>query len=886
MKITFSEFAKILSEPLGCKNQADFTSELLENIVQAPKEEDQKKEKDSNKKHHKVNLSGAESSDNQSSNIIIEISPETLRKYYSGERGLSYLAKEILPYLDTKRFEGYIHKKLAFMEPDDIDKLFDGLSPYCMEKLDAEVGIDQSCFIIANLFKDIILNATKTRKKRTPTCKLSLIDNNFSYPPHYIDTLEEIEKIYNSFDNNSQFQYIHGSHGSGKTELAHAFANTAREKNWFKHVLFTSYNHSLKDTIASLKTTGASREGFNEKIALLNDLQKKGRTLIIIDNYYNEAYNDELSVKTAEYEKLLKTECSVLFTSTINIGMRNEMLPREKESLPTDKLITLFYNVKGNKNDSDKDVKELIETYLSNNVHLVIHSGLLAEQGLTAKDIMHAFDSQTISDNTELVSWVKNEVPEEDKTMYEHFCIMVEGNKLIHPDDANARENVYKVLSLLSLLPIGGIREKDFFNYAFDSSFRTEARKIAKNLERHYLVFVKNENIYLHPLFREYIFHALKMKEEYVFYFIKQLCDLLNLESYKDNFMYWLSTGREVHNVLKMHSKNADFSKEFNFYTTVLGAYLSSLFDIIKNTDLAYKYGIEAKNLLAKYDWQNEDTQTKYVLASSLNSIGYTFIHQKSDNEFKRENDRKWAQDAFETAKVILLSLDTEDINIAVLLTKVHGNLGSCELDRKNYEKALEMHALALEERNTFWEKGVPADQINFLIATSYRCLGTDWFYLRKYDGYDPIDCLVSSYKHNRESVKIFEKVCTKNHLETTISCNRLIGTSLTLISALNNDQLLEEKIGKTFDELIADIYSFIDSSIDFLSSLKHPIETEIKDCLNNLKNISQLLASRGLLNDKKIAFNKKVVEKIKFSNLSSETYELLNSLPIGENNV
>ena len=85
MKMTFSEFAKLLYNHIGNRCGADvFTYDLLTNIL-----------------------------DPASNRILEELQPDTLRKYYNGRRSIAPLAKRVLPFIEPTCFSVYLERKCS-----------------------------------------------------------------------------------------------------------------------------------------------------------------------------------------------------------------------------------------------------------------------------------------------------------------------------------------------------------------------------------------------------------------------------------------------------------------------------------------------------------------------------------------------------------------------------------------------------------------------------------------------------------------------------------------------------------------------------------------------------------------------------------------------------
>ena len=771
-----------------------------------------------------------------------------------------------------KVFLETVKKTIALLDKSKIEVLYNQLSnlyeQYNLELLFSSSisKVDQCSILFFETFMIAIgLSPDKAREtwnSNDKECKLVLSVSNYILPIPYIERQKEIQNLYQAFSTHGSYvQVISGTSGTGKTEFAYNFADVARKNGWFKHVIFTTYNTTLKDTIASLKTDGILpevKDSFDVKVQLLKNLQEQGETLLVIDNYHNPiGFANELSKDCEAYKKLLDTKCHILLTTTTNLEKCYAIHVNEIESLPVQELIKLFHNIKGDNNDDLKTLEILIREYLLFNVYLVILSAELAKQGMSVNDIIDAFNNRTI-DDTNLVSWIKDGKCQEDATMLEHFCKIMNDNKVLHPDKEKERNATYMVMTVLSALPVGGIKTADFYQLAFKD--KKVAEVIIKRLQRHHLVFEKNGHIYIHPLVREYVSRKIPMREEYIHTYVSNLVQMLSTETYSDSFMYWLINGKEINSLLEKEfvKPNNEFSKSLQLLVAALCSYISSCYDIIKQTDMAYEYGVKAQDKLRKINWTNETEDNKLLIASCYNAIGYAVLHRKSDNKTQRKFDRDIAFELISKAEEVLQGVHNDRASIQ--LTKIHGNLGACYVDAEDYENALKTHTLAWKERETIIQKERSPEGL-LLLATTYRCLGTDWFYLRKTK--DPIECLKKSYAHNLQSLELFNSVYGDKHLETTIGYNRLVGTGIVLISELKNDELLNEIVKESFDELIERFYMYINASVEYLSDIGVAINSEIKDCLQKIEQITELLESRNMLTTDKLDFNIKVVEKM-----------------------
>lgn len=128
MKMTFSEFAKLLYNHIGNRCGADvFTYDLLTNIL-----------------------------DPASNTILEELQPDMLRKYYNGRRSIAPLAKRVLPFIEPTCFSVYLERKCSDATAANIAA---DLEEYGVISLPDELFDD-----MADLFNQILRGSTHRNK--------------------------------------------------------------------------------------------------------------------------------------------------------------------------------------------------------------------------------------------------------------------------------------------------------------------------------------------------------------------------------------------------------------------------------------------------------------------------------------------------------------------------------------------------------------------------------------------------------------------------------------------------------------------------------------------------------------------------------------------------
>ncbi len=713
-------------------------------------------------------------------------------------------------------------------------------------------------------------NLTKSLFKYTTPSILS--KNNAS---SYIERTIELEDLLSNAFRDSNVHAIIGEHGMGKTVLAQCFVRKAYEKGKYEYILFTKYKNNLKDTISQLPTyarLSESKDLFDEKVYLLKDLQLLGKTLLIIDNYENSDYYNELSSDNVVYKELLSTGCDILFTSSTNLeGCYNDQLGSEINvtnicPFPTDKLIERFREIKGDFLDSESNLRYLINNLLKRNTYLVTMAAKLAQK-MGVEYVINAFDSLSI-ENTRPIDDNKDGNKQKPASIYRHYCDFLQK----HPIVGDSKYT--KLLANLSLLPLEGLKYEDFFEIAFEGKQRNENKELFAELVDHFLAFENDDTIYLHPIIREYIVDKLLSEEKFISSYLNCSIRHLTNETYSQDIIYWLNIGQDIENSLK--------NKEDTFCLwsrACLNAYVASSYDVISIKESAYLFATQAIKLLDKVNTDNLTNNDKLIVANCYNVSGYAILHRS--NEFKQE-DWDLAHCSILKAMQILNeienNLDNADFMYRIMpsLTKIHGNIGACYLKVRDYNKAKEWHERARDERQKMLSNN-DCKENRLLIYASYRCLGTDYFYLSMNESVNKTQFLKESYENHKKSLQGYIDIYGLRSLECAIGSNRLIGSGIELISALQNDESLKEILGETFDELIDYFYMLINESIAFLSNVGFAINSEIKDSLQKIKQLTELLETRNMLSKDKLDFNKTVVENLNtVPGISENVQELL----------
>lgn len=92
----------------------------------------------------------------EGTSVLDETSPETYKSYYSGETGISRIAKKLMPFADPVEFIDYCEP----FSDATMNTLYDTFKPYIPSMAKNDVAAS-----LADFFRDIILTAANTKRK-------------------------------------------------------------------------------------------------------------------------------------------------------------------------------------------------------------------------------------------------------------------------------------------------------------------------------------------------------------------------------------------------------------------------------------------------------------------------------------------------------------------------------------------------------------------------------------------------------------------------------------------------------------------------------------------------------------------------------------------------
>lgn len=700
----------------------------------------------------------------------------------------------------------------------------------------------------------------------------------FSLPSYYISRINDDNNILGNIYKSGAYRVhaIIGERGIGKTTLAHDYANRSHSAGIYKHILFTSYNSTLKDTLEHLSKT-SKRDPLTEALGMLANMQKDGETLLIIDNYDCTDFAQELSAENEVYLKLLETNCKVLLTSTSDLSHCYCIDDHVTHLSPlhTDELLRIFFKIRGESDDKKADVHNLIENYLLGNTYLTVLCAELSKQGMDVGEIIDSIKGLR-ADDTDYFSAQKDGKCQDEKTLLEHYCCVLNNNKVINPDEADARKDMHSILSILALLPIGGISSVEFDRIAYPYSKRKIYKKTIARLKKHNLVFENEGRIYLQPIVKEYLTRELLLLGEDTHYYLSALADKLHVDSYDDEMMRWVGIAESAYFAIRgEHAQSArertlELSEDYpdedrvdeSINTAILlGTRITACYSSVNMFTKAYEFGKLVLPGLRELTQSQKQPFEMLTVATCYNIVGFAYLHgekQSFDKNMRTAFDCiKKGIDYAERAR----ATECDSARSRTVLSKLQGTFAAYYLTKKEYSTALEYHTRALREREQLISEDPENEEYRIMLAFTYRGIGTDHFYLSREA--DKAKNLQLSYINNQRSVELFEDLYGSRRLETVEGYNRLIGTALCLMDSVSEDEF-EELIGYTEEKLIDDIYSRLNSVFAFYDSCGVSLNGEMADSLKKLIALTEKKISRGQFTKEDAAFNAQVAKTVR----------------------
>ncbi len=694
----------------------------------------------------------------------------------------------------------------------------------------------------------------------------------FAMPTYFCERREELEYLLGHAFSLPSYRVhaVIGERGLGKTTMAYYYANEATKLGKFSQVFYPSYRDSIKVTIANLKNGDDDRAGIDERfknnLSYLAREQKRAGVLLIIDNYDNPKYKEELAFDNREYLDLIETGCSILITTTSDVRKCHAVEDHVTylSRLDTDDLVGLFYDVKGRRDDDDEIVRILIDDYLLRNTYLVVLCAELAAQGMSAREIIEAISSLH-ADEIGNIATSKDGKRYDERTLLEHFCCVLDNNKIVNPDDVRERAEMHGVLGILSLIPIGGMRTREFNEVAYPYKKRKIFTRIISRLKNHNLVFENGGMIYIQPVVKEYIAREILLFGEDTYAYLRALTKKLDVNSFDAAMMHWVKIAEAAYRIIGDEQtaecaveRTADLDAEFDGSymgdevmggATILLSAIVRCYSSVNMYEKAYEYGTVAYSGLNDICCGRTQPFDSLTLAACFSIVAHAFLH--GDPNCHEKNMKKALECIKKCDELAKIAAKNEkDANEArMVLSRLDGEIAAYYIKNKEYEKALERHMRSLRERELMIESDPENEHYRSMLAFSYRGIGTDYYYLSFMS--DRERNMRLSYENHLRSVEIFKELYGSLRLETVTSANRLIGAAIGMMS--DADEELK-------NELAASAYGYLSDAFEFYSLGDPSANREMAD---SIKKVTQLYGIMGK-SDAATEFNMKVIEAVK----------------------
>jgi serine/threonine protein kinase len=358
----------------------------------------------------------------------------------------SEYGREALNNLNTILMKA-LHPSISFRYQDCGEMISD------IEELLGELGLASATDKITAK----VLN--KLQKNQPALQKLTLRDT-----PHLTTTcnfigrgtvLDEIDKHLSD----SNYVFLEGESGIGKSELARHYATQGRRDNKkFDIIQFVQFDkNSLKTTIANrlifvdfpLKEYHGTQEIFDAKMRFL--AAHDSRTLVIIDDF-NVVSDDD-------FRLLLNMKCKFIFTTTCNRSNLQKGDTVKVNRMDDENIRALFYAnfQRGNQNDPETDeiVKKIIELLEGNTAVIELVAKQLTNSRISPSEMYTKLKNSNLSFK-ESIPFGKDGCME-DKPLYSHLAGLI--------DIAGIREDEKKaaIMRCMALVPPTGI-DVDYFS--------------------------------------------------------------------------------------------------------------------------------------------------------------------------------------------------------------------------------------------------------------------------------------------------------------------------------------------------------------------------------------------------------------------------------------
>lgn len=653
----------------------------------------------------------------------------------------------------------------------------------------------------------------------------------------------------NAFTDNRNVFAICGQRGIGKTELARAFCRACgsrsdlRSELRYKNIHFASYvssgSNGLRETILSIPCTGLSDsdDPFLARIAALKKLPKP--SLLVIDNFdafddFDAVLSDRIPAtqEPSDYYRLRTCGIDILFTSQIDLHEVETLRSMHLKFTDTAPLTDLFQKISGFKNDSE-EIGSLIENQLCSNTYLVVLCAKLATV-LSLDTIRQAYEDMNLSSLYDPIRSMKDGV-ETTVPLMQYYQAMFRLSSFADNEDTR------HLLFALALLPLQGMDYESFFLRAFAPDEQPRIRSAFRRLRDAFWAFVSDDRrVYIHPAIRDLVLEYLPdFSHDYVQRYTKDLGHRIHVQVYSEEMAADLSYAQAAHLALK--KKGA-----VNIDHAFMLANICSDYDIMKQIELAYPAGVEGLALLDQLDEAALSQDGLLDMANAYSMIAYALMHKKNAPGSQRVISRALSKAEELLTRLLATAAAPEDaFSIQKSLTILHGNQGAYHITCAEYEKALEYHMLALQERQKIYNEEATPDN-NIRIAAAYKGIATDCFFLaRLAPDSKKQELWERSCQCHNTATAIYAQELGDTHFDTTLAALRCCGAEIGRLK-----YILEKPSGA--ESCLEDIRSTAERIATYLKNAAlcladMPAEREIENLLTRTNDLAALLAQHRI---------------------------------------
>ncbi|WP_415980087.1 hypothetical protein [Faecalicoccus pleomorphus] len=660
---------------------------------------------------------------------------------------------------------------------------------------------------------------------------ISYVDNY--RPKHYIMPRQWLnESKDTAYNNNKRIFLISGEGGYGKTTLARNIAkeccqsNAVSKEGWkkrFKYVIFTDYVESFKATIEHLECYNPQFSTYEDKLSFLKEVNDDGPLLLVIDNWndisdlYSETFQD--FINNSEF-----MNCYILITSrnkSPNSPELHYISTINLSHLPIEDLVDLFISEAKNTSftiNEKENIKFLIEKHLNYNTFLTKSAGSIINR-IKLDDFIAHFENYKIPNIN---------IPIENEPLTNACERLFNLKELFYKSPI-----LYKTLFLLSMIPLSGMKHKDFFNMGFKEEEIDEAEKDFNFLDSlHWANLSKDRNVSIHPIIKDFILSSIPFDYDYIKQYIQSLNRLVEKDWYNDTvFLNSFSSFISAWHIIDfLENKKGVIYTDIN--SSLLLANIASTYDIIRDKKKTWFYGNKAKKRLdlifPDIEYGNEDLKK---IARGYNAVGYDLLHCKNE-----KNYIYLAEESLTSCSKILKELEKNYISDKRLSTINQGNLAALFIKTKNYDKAKKLHEENIQDRLTFLKLCPNRPEYNRLVAAAFKGVGTCYYYLSKKEDniHKKIDLLHQAIKNHLKARKYYKKSTQNINLDVIVSENRLFGSLIKLFEVYTQEKIRINKC--EYDKLNKALRTSI-QNLTLLLETDLLNQEEIGITLNNIKN-------------------------------------------------